>query len=146
MRIHRINWHLWTGFLLSLFAFLSYPTLFVQWPLTRNFPWVNILLLVLAIVLLFFGLKRAFAPGRGAISRVGAVLLGVISAMSLALFILVAFVSATWLPKSEAAPKVGARAPDFTLTDTAGKRISLADLRGADGTRGVLLIFYRGYW
>ena len=146
MTLHRVNWQLWSGFLLSIFAFVSYPTLFVQSPVTRDLPWVNVILFLVALVLLFFGLRRAFGPGRGMISRFGAVVLGLISIASLSLFILVAFVAATWLPKSEAAPKVGARAPDFVLTDSKGDKVSLAELRGSSDTRGVLLIFYRGYW
>lgn len=150
MRIHRINWQLWAGFLLSVFAFISYPTLFVQWPLTRDFPWANILLFLVAVVLTGLGLKRAFGPGRGMISRGGAVLLAGISVASLGLFITVVFVSATWIPKAEGAPKVSQKAPDFALTDSTGKQVSLAELRkipvGTDQARGVLLIFYRGYW
>jgi peroxiredoxin len=53
------------------------------------------------------------------------------------------------------APRVGQKAPDFTLPDTAGKRVSLSELLAspaagageANGkTRWVVLIFYRGYW
>jgi hypothetical protein len=40
-------------------------------------------------------------------------------------------------------PKVGDRAPDFTLPDSAGQPVSLASLRA----RGpVVLSFYRGRW
>lgn len=35
--------------------------------------------------------------------------------------------------------KVGDRAPDFTLTDTAGKPVKLSDFRGK---KGVVLAFY----
>src|SRR5688572_5410399 len=100
MRIHRVNWQLWSGFLLSVFAFMSYPIIFSAWPLTRDFPWVNILLFLAAIALLIGGLRRAFGPGRGLISRVGAVVIAAMSGAALGFFILVAFVAATWLPKS----------------------------------------------
>jgi cytochrome oxidase Cu insertion factor (SCO1/SenC/PrrC family) len=39
--------------------------------------------------------------------------------------------------------KVGQPAPDFTLEDSDGKNISLADYRGK---RNVVLVFYRGHW
>ncbi len=39
--------------------------------------------------------------------------------------------------------KAGDKAPDFTLEDQDGKRISLADFRGK---RAVVLVFYRGRW
>jgi hypothetical protein len=43
----------------------------------------------------------------------------------------------------ERALKVGQRAPDFTLSDMAGNKVALAQLRA----KGPLaLIFYRGLW
>ena len=39
--------------------------------------------------------------------------------------------------------KVGQPAPDFTLEDSDGKNVSLADYRGK---KNVVLVFYRGHW
>ena len=39
--------------------------------------------------------------------------------------------------------KVGQTAPEFTLEDRTGKRISLSDFRGK---KTVVLVFYRGHW
>jgi cytochrome oxidase Cu insertion factor (SCO1/SenC/PrrC family) len=39
--------------------------------------------------------------------------------------------------------KVGQPAPDFTLEDSDGKSVSLADYRGK---KNVVLVFYRGHW
>jgi cytochrome oxidase Cu insertion factor (SCO1/SenC/PrrC family) len=39
-------------------------------------------------------------------------------------------------------PAVGKLAPDFTLVDQNGKRVTLSAARG----RKVVLVFYRGYW
>lgn len=39
--------------------------------------------------------------------------------------------------------KVGDQAPDFTLEDMAGKKVSLSDFRGK---KNVVLVFYRGRW
>jgi len=39
--------------------------------------------------------------------------------------------------------KIGDAAPDFTLEDMDGKKISLSDFRGK---KNVVLVFYRGHW
>jgi cytochrome oxidase Cu insertion factor (SCO1/SenC/PrrC family) len=39
--------------------------------------------------------------------------------------------------------KVGQPAPNFTLQDSDGKSVSLADYRGK---KNVVLVFYRGHW
>ena len=39
--------------------------------------------------------------------------------------------------------KVGQPAPDFTLEDSDGKNVSLADYRDK---KNVVLVFYRGHW
>jgi cytochrome oxidase Cu insertion factor (SCO1/SenC/PrrC family) len=39
--------------------------------------------------------------------------------------------------------KVGQPAPDFTLEDSDGKNVSLADY---GGKKNVVLVFYRGHW
>ena len=144
MKVKGFNWQIWAGFLLSLFSFVSYPLIFVQWPPTRDFPWANIVLFVIAAALVFIGLRRAFASERGKISKIGASILTLISGVALALFVFVTFVMSTWLPKSASAPQVGQKALDFTLTDTNGKQVSLSEI--FPNQKGVLLIFYRGYW
>jgi peroxiredoxin len=54
------------------------------------------------------------------------------------------------LPASKGAPQVGQKMPEFSLPDADGKQVSLNELLSTpvDGQspKGVLLIFYRGYW
>ena len=146
----RFNWPLWAGFLLTLFAFLSYPFLFIEWPITRDFPWLNLLLFVIALVLLFVGIRRAFMPERRVITKIVAPILATISVLVLAFFIFIVFIQSRWLPASQAAPVVGQKAPEFTLNDTNGQPVTLASLLSQPinnkPPKGVLLIFYRGYW
>jgi len=146
----KFNWPLWIGFIVSILAFISYPTVFVNWPLTRDFPWANLLLFVLAIVLVALGVRRAFAPGRRMFSKIVAPVVAVLSLVVLGLFILVTFIGGRQLPPSANAPQVAQKAPEFTLPDTNNKPVSLAELRSQpiDGkaAKGTLLIFYRGYW
>ena len=166
MKTHRLNWKIWAGFLLSLVALFSYPLLFVDWPITRDFPWANLLLFAIAAILLFVGVRRGFAPDRRRLSKIVSSVLATLSALVLGMFIFVAFVASRWLPASTGAPQVGQKAPDFTLADANGRQMSLSELlsapiRGKIGNvgglarnegeaqtapRGVLLIFYRGYW
>jgi hypothetical protein len=146
----RLNWPIWLGFLLSLFALLSYPFVFINWPVTRDFPWVNLLLFAIAVVLLFVGLRRAFSPGRRRISKIVAPVVASLGILILGLFLFSFFVASRWLPGSRGAPQVGQKAPDFTLADTTNKQVSLASLLSepinGKPAKGVLMIFYRGYW
>jgi hypothetical protein len=146
----KINWPIWIGFLLSVFAFLSYYFIFVNWPATRDFPWANLLLFAVAAAFLFIGIRRAFTPQRRLISKIVAPAIATLSALILALFLFGSFVASRWLPSSQGAPQVGQKAPEFTLVDTNNKPVSFSELRTAPingrTPKGVLLIFYRGYW
>jgi len=150
MTTQRFNWQIWAGFLLSLAALLSYPFVFVRFPVTRDFPWVNLLLFAVAVVLLFLGVRRAFGAGRRTVSKIISSVLAVLGLGILGLFIFAAFILARQLPASAGAPRVGQRAPDFSLADTSGKAVSLTELLSAPvkgkAPKGVLLVFYRGYW
>ena len=149
----KFNWQIWAAFLLSLFAFISYPLLFVRFPVTRDFPWVNLLLFVAAVALILFGLRRAFASDRAHPLR-SKISGGILATLSLAIlggFVFTVFIWARLMPASHGAPQVGQQVPDFTLADTTGRRVSLSELLSTpvkDSTlpKGVLLIFYRGYW
>lgn len=152
MNIKRLNWPLWFGFLLTLGAFLSYFFIFVWFPFTRDFPWANLVLFVIAGVLLFMGVRRAFAsdcPHRTR-SRIVSSIVGALSLVVFALFVFTIFIGGRWLPASKGAPQVGQRAPDFSLPDTSGKTVSLNQLLttpvNGNAPKGVLLVFYRGYW
>jgi hypothetical protein len=146
------NWPLWAGFLLSLIAFLSYPFLFVRFPVTRDFPWANLLLFAFAAALLIVGVRRAFAAERShpRRSKVAGIILATLSVAIFGFFIFAALIFARNLPPSHGAPRVGQKAPDFTLADTNSKSVSLSELLtspvNGNSPKGVLLVFYRGYW
>lgn len=152
MIIRRFNWPLWLGFLLSIAAVMSYFAVFVWFPVTRDFPWANLLIFLIAAVFLFVGVRRGVAPDRPRpkLSKVVASLVTGLSALIFAFFVFVIFIAARWLPASTGAPHVGQKAPEFTLTDSTRKSVSLAELLSTpiNGTapKGVLLVFYRGYW
>jgi hypothetical protein len=152
MTPRRLNWPLWVGFVLTIAAFLSYFFVFVLFPITRDFPWANLLIFVVALVLLFTGVRRGFAPDRPhpTRSKIVASIVATLSVVILGLFVFTIFVVGRWLPASKGAPQMGQRAPDFSLPDTNGNQVSLIDLLttpvNGSAPRGVLLVFYRGYW
>ena len=152
MNLRRINWPLWVGLLLTVAAFMSFFFIFVRFPITRDFPWANFVLFAIAAVLLFLGLRRGFAPDRPhpLRSKIVSVLVTVVGVLVIGLFAFAYFVGGRMLPASKGAPQVGQRAPEFTLPDSTGKQVSLNELMtspiNGKAPRGVLLIFYRGYW
>lgn len=144
MKSNGFNWQIVIGFLLSMFAFASVPLVFSQWSVSTDFRWLSVGLFLIAAVLLVVGLRRAFAVGRGKVSKITATILTLVSGMALGLFVFLAFFMSTWLPKSAGAPQVGQKAPDFSLADLNGKQVSLSET--LSNQKGVLLVFYRGYW
>ena len=60
------------------------------------------------------------------------------------------FIAGRFLPPSTGAPHVGQKVPEFTLSDAKGRQVSLNQLTSepVDGKapKGVLLVFYRGWW
>jgi len=152
MTLRRINWPLWLGFVLSIAAFLTYFFVFVWFPVTRDFPWANLLMFIVAAALVFMGVRRGFAADRPHPTRAKVVssIVATLSVVIIGLFVFTIFVVGRWLPASKGAPQVGQQAPEFTLPDTNGNQVSLNELLtspvNGSAPKGVLLVFYRGYW
>lgn len=160
MNIKRFNWPIWAGFLLTLISGFSFLFFFINFPITRDFPWANLLLFAIAMALIVAGLRRAFAvpqpaelgAKRSILSKMLASVLATLSVLMIGLFVFSVFVASRWLPPSTGAPQAGQKAPEFTLSDMSGKQVSLSELLAApvpgqaNAKKGVLLIFYRGYW
>jgi hypothetical protein len=146
----RPNAALWIGFLISVFAFLSYIPIFVRYPSTRDMPWANFLIFAVGLLFLFVGLRQAFLQPNLYRGKIAGPILTTLSVAALVFFCFTIFSLGKHLPPSTAGPKVGQKAPDFALADTNGRTISLATLlaspEGPHPTKGVILIFYRGYW
>lgn len=148
MSLRRVNWPLWSGFVLAPAAFLSYPFLFERWPVTRDFPWANLLLFGASALLLGIGLRRAASAGPWRRMRITAGVVAATLALGIfANFVISVFVRARHLPAAAHAPSIGDRALDFTLPDENGAPVTLATLLrptaapGAPAPRGVLLVF-----
>ena len=146
------NGYWWAGTLFALFGFLSYPILFSQFPITRDVPWVNFLLFAVAVVLFVLGMKQTSRDSMTWRTWITRAILGVVSLGALWSFSFMVFYKSKQLPSSPGAPQVGQKAPEFELLDTNNQPVTLAELLSAPipGTqtppKGVLLVFYRGYW
>ena len=138
------------GLLVCGFALVSYPMLFARYPVTRDVPWMNWLLFAIGLGLVGAGIVRAYRSPERYRGRVLGPILGVLSLAVLGLFLFMTLSFARQLPASAGAPKVGEKAPDFTLPDSQGRPVRLSSLLGSPGGGApgawVILIFYRGYW
>jgi len=137
MNNRRWNWPLWTGFALSLIAFFSYFAFFARLEITRDIPWASVLLFLLAMALLVAGFRRAQRK----------ILPGIVAGLGAAVFVVfgIAISVGSKVPASPNAPKVGQKAPEFTLLDAQRRPVALSGLL-ASAPRGVVLVFYRGHW
>ena len=139
------NGWLWAGFVLVLAGLFSYVPVFARFPVTRDFPWVNLLMLAGGLALLGVGLVKAFRRPEHYRGRVFGSVLMLLSVAGAAFFCLGLLYFARQLPASPGAPRIGQKAPDFTLPDQDGKPVALAELV-APPSKATLLIFYRGHW
>jgi hypothetical protein len=134
------RWARWLGPLVALGAVASYFTLFVRWPATRDFPWVNLALLALALGLSLRGL-RGFASAKIP-TRAGAATSLALSGALSAFFAWYCFSLSYALPGEERALAVGAPAPQLSLRDHLDRDVDLA----AAARQPLVLVFYRGHW
>ncbi|HET8947458.1 MAG TPA: hypothetical protein VFQ07_10780 [Candidatus Polarisedimenticolia bacterium] len=156
---------IWLGLAVVVAAPLLYMFLFIRYPITRDVPWVPLLIFAAGLALLLHGLGRAYRdPGtfRGKVAAPVALGFG----LALTAFFCFGFlVLARRVPASRGAPRVGQLAPDFSLPDQDGRLVTLSQLiasppAGAAGSgavgapsgsngagaNGAVLVFYRGYW
>src|SRR2546428_9303428 len=84
---HRRNYSLWVGFLLVLAGLVSYIPFFALFPITRDFPWANLLLLSAGGVLLWLGLRHAFRQPELYRGKIFGSILAVLSAIGIGLFV-----------------------------------------------------------
>ena len=141
---------LWWGIAITVLGALSNGLYFLNPPGQAALPWINLVAPIAGLIIVLVGLWPAFTQP----ARYGGKWLGTIFAtvcLVLAGGSTFGFFHASDLPVSAGAPRVGQRAPDFTLFDSDGETVSLAQLlsasrQGSDPPKAVLLIFYRGYW
>src|SRR5437762_11592527 len=84
--MRRWNSLLWAGFVLVLIGLASYVPFFSLFPITRDFPWVNLLLFGGGAVLLGAGLRRAFKQPELYRGKILGLLLGALSVAGIGFF------------------------------------------------------------
>jgi peroxiredoxin len=147
------NWRIWIGFLLAMAAIPGYFVFFARFPITRDVPWASWLMFAVAGWLLWAGVGRAFASSGVYRGKIAGPTLAALSVGAAVFFGYATLYSSRQLPEAVGAPRVGEKAPEFTLADTSGNMVAMSTLLsepmpGMEGRnpRGVLLVFYRGYW
>src|SRR5947208_6581584 len=124
----RWNWLVWAGFAVALLAAFSYIPFFSRFPVSRDFPWANLLLFVFAGCLLAVGVRRAFTQPERYRGKISGSILAVLSVMIFALFSVGMYYASRSLPMGATVLRAGQQAPDFSLTDADGKAVTLAQL------------------
>jgi len=139
------------GALLFLAAFLSNLLFFTGVPGRQALPWLNLVLGAAAAVFCIKALRRSQREPELRRGKAAGWTLSILSGL-LFLFSVLGFYVSRHFPSPAGAPQVGQKAPDFTLRDTTGTPVTLAQLLSAPipgstaPPKAVLLIFYRGYW
>ena len=134
------NHAVWLGLLLSLGGLVSYFIVFARFPALRDFPWINLPLVLSGLGVAFVGLRRALARPRW--GKVLGIAGFVASLLLAALFVAYVFWISYQLPAPAERTLALSTAPDFALTSAAGDTVHLSDFHG----RRVVLVFYRGFW
>jgi hypothetical protein len=146
------NWRLWVGFGVSLLALLIYGLLLMR---TRSVVWASLVLFVVSAALMVSGLKRAFAQPQSYRGKIAGPVLTILGVAVLGIFGWGVSLAAKYFPAALHAPQVGQKAPEFITVDSHGNSVALAQLLTTSITdssgvartpKGVLLVFYRGYW
>lgn len=138
----RRNHLLWFAPLLTLAAGISYFTFFARYPILRDFPWLNLPLVVLGFLLSVLAFGRTFSR-RSRINRKLIAATGLLFSFAIAaLFCGYIFYLSYQLPAPADSTLAMDSAPDITLIDHNGREVRLAQFQG----RKLILTFYRGHW
>ncbi len=132
------NYLAWVGPVLAVFGLLSYFVYFSMWPVFRDFPWLNLLILLGAVGVSVLALGRA----RSSLGRAGSGIGLFVSVSMLGLLCFYAFFLSYQLPDAGRVVDDGTRLPAITLASTDGEAIDIADA----AQDKLILVFYRGHW
>lgn len=138
-----VNYCAWLGPIVTFVGAVSYFLYFVRFANLRDFPWVNLPLVICGAVLSIIGFGRTFrVSGYGRASRVFAGTAGLLSVALAGLFVWYIYGFSYQMPSADGVVNVSEPAPDFSLPDQNRQVVGLGDFRG----RKLVITFYRGYW
>ncbi len=121
---------------------VSYFSYFSRFPTLRDFPWVNLPVIVLGLSLSVWGVRDAFRSRAQSRQR-NMSLAGLLLSLAVAgFFAWYVFVETYHLPGADGVVQVGSKAPTFRLLDQNSLPVTLSDYHG----NKVILVFYRGHW
>ena len=156
------NPSVWLGFVLVFVGMLSYPLFFARFPATRDFPWANLLIIALALLLLGWGVARAFRQPDLYRGKIFAASWEFWRCSSWDSSLSKSSTGRKKSPHRTGLRKAGDICPDFTLPDSQGNSVTLsavlnspfapngptsaAAATGSVQTARTVFIFYRGYW
>ncbi len=136
------NHPVWLGFVLVVVGATSYFLVFVRYPLLRDFPWLNLPLVLAGLLLVAWGVRRAFDQGRTLGAKIAAALALLLSLALAGLFTTYIFYLSYQLPADRGVAQIQTVAAEFALQDQNQHTVRLSDYRG----QKVVLVFYRGFW
>ena len=138
-----LNYLAWLGPIVTFAGAISYFLYFVRFPDLRDFPWVNLPLVGLGVLLSGVGLLRAFSNANYKILSKGFASIGFLFSLALAaLFTFYIFSISYQMPSAEGVSQVSDVAPAFALLDQNNQTVQLSSFRD----KKLVITFYRGYW
>ncbi len=121
---------------------VSYFSYFSRFPTLRDFPWVNLPVIAVGLLLSIWGVREAFRSRAQSLQK-NANLAGLVISLAVSgFFVWYVFVETYHLPGADGVMQVGSKAPTFRLLDQNSLPVTLSDYRGTK----VILVFYRGHW
>ncbi|MEM9018774.1 MAG: hypothetical protein AAGC68_17325, partial [Verrucomicrobiota bacterium] len=119
----------WLAPLITFLGFVSYYLIFANYPALRDFPWIN-LPLVLFGAALAIGSIGCIWKNASRFRKVLHLLAAVFSAAIAGLLIHYVFILSSQMPEETETTRSLREAPDFTLVAADGEERNLADYRG----------------
>lgn len=136
------NHLIWLGPFLTFAGAVSYFVFFSMYPVVRDFPWINLPIVLSGVVVSGVGAWRSILRTTGFWRRFLGVIGCAFSGAVACLFCAYIFYISYQLPEATSVSLNLSEPSEFSLVDHNGRHVRLTDYRG----RKLVLSFYRGHW